>query len=253
MLATNFSQCGAATPAALVRAERAVRAFTAGATSDGSAALAMLAPATAKVGQRFTVALEVEAGLQPVDGAAAYVNFDPQVLQVEEVTAGSKLGVELLQQVDNAVGTVDYAAATFQNFPTGSFALATVQFRALKPAAVTLLTLHRLAPRQSDATFGGRSVLGASQEVALSVAGPEGETHAPGCLGDCDGNGQVSVEELVEGVAIALGRAEPEHCRALDRNADGMVTIDEVLAAVDEGLRGCSAAATASQNGDAWP
>jgi hypothetical protein len=239
LLATDFSQCGATAPAppALV-----ARALAVGASRAGRAALAVVAPATVRVGQRFTVALQVEAGQQPVDGAAAYVDFDPQVLQVEEVTVGSRLGVELHQRVDNAAGTVDYAAATFGNFPSGSFTLATVRFRPLKPAAVTPLVLRRLAPRQSDATFGGRSVLGASPGVTLAVVGNGEETPGAGCLGDCDGNGQVSVDELVEGVAIALERAQPAQCRALDRNADGMVTIDEVLAAVDNGLRGCAAA-----------
>ena len=85
-------------------------------------------------------------------------------------------------------------------------------------------------------------MLGASPGVTLAVVGSEEETPAAGCLGDCDGNGQVSVDELVEGVAIALERADPAQCRALDGNADGMVTIDEVLAAVDNGLRGCAPA-----------
>jgi hypothetical protein len=117
-----------------------------------------------------------------------------------------------------------------------------VRFRALKPAAVTPLVLRRFAPRQSDATFGGRSVLGAWPGATLAVVGSGEETPAARCLGDCDGNGQVSVDELVQGVAIALETAQPAQCRALDRNADGMVTIDEVLAAVDNGLRGCAAA-----------
>jgi hypothetical protein len=246
LLATNFGQCGDTAPLAFsptptpapVLPVPAARARGAVGARGGRA---VVAPATVGMGQRFTVALQVEAGQQPVDGAAAYLNFDPTVLQVEDVTAGNQLGVELQRQLDNAAGTVDYAAATFADFPSGSFALATVQFRALQPAAVTSLTLRRLAPRQSDATFGGRSVLGASPGATLAVVGSE-ETAGAECLGDCDGDGQVSVEELVEGVAIALGSAEPAQCWALDRNADGMVTIDEVLAAVDNGLRACAAA-----------
>jgi hypothetical protein len=169
LLATNFSQCGATTPAALVTARRAVRALSGGATSGASAALVVVAPATAKVGQRFTVAVEVEAGQQPVDGAAAYVNFDPQVLQVEEVTAGSTLGVELHRQVDNAAGSVDYAAATFENFPSGTFGLATLHVRALRTGTTTLV-LNRSAPRQSDVTFGGASVLAPPQIATVTIA-----------------------------------------------------------------------------------
>jgi hypothetical protein len=49
------------------------------------------------------VALQVEAGQQPVDGAAAYVNFDPAVLQVLGVAAGERFGVELHRRVDNGL------------------------------------------------------------------------------------------------------------------------------------------------------
>jgi len=115
------------------------------------------------------VALQVEAGQQPVDGAAAYVNFDPQVLQVEEVTGGSTLGVELHRQVDNAAGSVDYAAATFGNFPAGTFDLASLHVRALR-AGTTTLVLNRTAPQQSDVTFGGASVLAPPQLATVTVA-----------------------------------------------------------------------------------
>ena len=250
LLATNFGQCGdtaplsfaaAATPTSVAPAPPA-RARAADGARGGGVVVAVLAPATVRMERSFTVALQVEAGPQAVDAAAAYLNFDPTVLQVEEVTAGNRLGVELRRQVDGAAGTVDYAAATLEDFPSGSFTLATVRFRALQPTVATPLTLHRLTPRQSDATFGGRSVLGASPGVTLVVVSSDEEMPASGCLGDCDGDGQVSVEELVEGVAIALEKAEPAQCRALDRNADGMVTIDEVLAAVGNGLRGCTVA-----------
>ena len=179
LLTTNFSQCGVTTPAALATARRAGRALAGAVTSGGRAALAVTAPATVRVGQRFTVALQVEAGQQPVDGAAAYVNFDPQVLQVEEVTAGSKLGVELRRQVDNAAGSVDYAAATLETFPAGTFGLATLHVRALRTGTTTL-ALNRTAPRQSDVTFGGASVFAPPQIAIVTIANralPHGAGH----------------------------------------------------------------------------
>ena len=179
LLTTNFSQCGVTTPAALVTARRAGRALTGAATSGGRAALAVVAPPTVKVGQRFTVALQVEAGQQPVDGAAAYVNFDPSVLQVEEVTAGGQFGLELQRQVDNAAGTVNYAAATFEDFPAGTFGLATLHVRALRTGTTTLV-LNRTAPRQSDVTFGGASVFAPAQIATVTIANrslPHGAGH----------------------------------------------------------------------------
>jgi hypothetical protein len=59
------------------------------------------------------------------------------------------------------------------------------------------------------------------------------------CVGDCDGNDVVTVDELVRGVNIALGFAEVEECPAFDENEDGSVTVDELVEAVNAALTGC--------------
>ena len=57
------------------------------------------------------------------------------------------------------------------------------------------------------------------------------------CSGDCDDSGSVSVDELVQGVAMALGRVA--ECGAMDSDADGGVSIDELLDAVHASLSDC--------------
>ena len=59
------------------------------------------------------------------------------------------------------------------------------------------------------------------------------------CIGDCDDNGEVTVDELVAGVNIALGSATVETCQTFDSNEDGSVTIDELLSGVNALLIGC--------------
>jgi hypothetical protein len=59
------------------------------------------------------------------------------------------------------------------------------------------------------------------------------------CIGDCDGSGAVTVDELVMGVAIALGTRSPDDCLAFDATDDGRVTVDELVLAVDAALNGC--------------
>jgi hypothetical protein len=61
------------------------------------------------------------------------------------------------------------------------------------------------------------------------------------CRGDCDGDGMVSIDELITGVNIALGNGDVSSCRAFDANKDGQVRIDELVAAVNAALIGCSA------------
>jgi YVTN family beta-propeller protein len=59
------------------------------------------------------------------------------------------------------------------------------------------------------------------------------------CVGDCDGNRTVSIDELVRGVAMALGLQGVDDCRAFDLNEDGLVSVDEVVRGVVAALDGC--------------
>jgi Putative Ig domain len=80
---------------------------------------------------------------------------------------------------------------------------------------------------------------------------------AVACSGDCDGNGEVTVNELITGVNIALGSAGVDACPSFDRDSNGVITIDEILAAVNALLLGCPATpmptATASATKTATP
>jgi alpha-D-xyloside xylohydrolase len=60
------------------------------------------------------------------------------------------------------------------------------------------------------------------------------------CPGDCQGDGVVTVDEIVVGVSIGLGSSAIEACTAADGNVDGSVTVDEILRAIQAALSGCS-------------
>src|SRR5262249_38670959 len=59
------------------------------------------------------------------------------------------------------------------------------------------------------------------------------------CPGDCDGDHQVTVSELMTGVNILLGNLTLDQCGALDMNADHELMINELLAGVISLLNGC--------------
>jgi hypothetical protein len=59
------------------------------------------------------------------------------------------------------------------------------------------------------------------------------------CIGDCDCNGQVTVDEIITMVNIALGDASLLACLMGDANLDGQITVDEILTAVLNALNGC--------------
>jgi len=61
-------------------------------------------------------------------------------------------------------------------------------------------------------------------------------------LGDCDDDSNVTVDEIVSLVAIALAARPASDCQLGDGNADQVVTVDEVTIAVTNALDGCVAA-----------
>ncbi len=67
-------------------------------------------------------------------------------------------------------------------------------------------------------------------------------TRTPGeplpCVGDCNYDGMVVINELIIGVNLALG-GSTLNCTAFDTNDDGEVSINELIAAVNSALSGC--------------
>ena len=60
-------------------------------------------------------------------------------------------------------------------------------------------------------------------------------------IGDCNDDGQVTVNELIRAVNIALGTASVSDCEAADASGDGEVVITEIIAGVNNALNECSA------------
>ena len=107
------------------------------------AAVLLVAPSTSVVGvhQSFSIAIQVRTS-QPVDGAAAFVDFDPRVLQVVSLTSGGVLPAVLRSQVDNTQGRIDFAAGALSApFPSADFTLAAIVFTATQPSTGSALTL----------------------------------------------------------------------------------------------------------------
>lgn len=101
-------------------------------------------------GQTFNMEIKTSAGSgQQVDHVQAYVNFDPARLEVMDVdniqagvqiTPGAGLSTILENTADNIDGLISYSAEQSGSpFPSGSFTVATIRFRA-KPVAVETTT-----------------------------------------------------------------------------------------------------------------
>jgi hypothetical protein len=62
----------------------------------------------------------------------------------------------------------------------------------------------------------------------------------PSCVGDCSGDGVVTVDELLLGMDIGLGHVPATQCPQFDPNIDAMVDVGEIVEGVGNALRGCA-------------
>jgi len=60
------------------------------------------------------------------------------------------------------------------------------------------------------------------------------------CTGDCNGEGAVTINEIIICVNIALDADSPDACAACDPSGNGSVEINELIAAVNNALSGCA-------------
>ncbi|GIW45409.1 MAG: hypothetical protein KatS3mg077_2691 [Candidatus Binatia bacterium] len=100
---------------------------------------------------------------------------------------------------------------------------------------VTTVPGQTLTPLPSATPATAHTATATSTTARIPTSTPT----PPRCQGDCNGDGVVTVEELVQMVNIALGSTGVTNCSAGDANRDGEITIEEVVAAVNRALNGC--------------
>lgn len=134
---------------------------------------------TTALGDTFTVTIEVQSGTQRIDGAEVHVNFNPSVLEVISLTAGSSLPIQIVAPTyNNTLGRIEYAAGKFAPgpFPSGTFDLLTIEFEAVASAPTTTdLQFSLVFPRKSEVTFNGRSVLTAAIDGSVELLEPDAD------------------------------------------------------------------------------
>jgi hypothetical protein len=116
--------------------------------------------------------------------------------------------------------------------------------RARTTLAPTLLSAAFLVASAHPATAG----VNLSTRLGLAEGG-----QVTACTGDCKGDGQVTVDELLTMVNIALGTAAITACPAGDAGGDGQITVNEIVAAVGNALSGCPGPPTLTPTPEAAP
>ena len=142
----------------------------------------------------------------------------------------------------------DSRLAFFPNLGDGSFG--PMQTWELNRPPATLLAADLDGDGRADVSYAddGVVVLRNLSPPATAVdcdhdlvpdACQPGPSRCAHCVGDCNGDGQVSIAELVVGVTIVLDQRPISACADLDRSLDGRVAINELIAAVRAALGDC--------------
>lgn len=122
--------------------------------------------------QSFDLTIKVQAPVdQAVDTVSAYLNFDPDTLQVAKdgIKPGTKLNSVIVKTVDNDKGELNFVASTLEkDKPKGTFDLVTITFNAAK-AGKTSLVFNKTAPRKTEALLAAESFLSNADDIALVV------------------------------------------------------------------------------------
>lgn len=144
------------------------------------------------------------------------------------------------------------APATLSASPTLTPTSTAVHSATPPPTSTTVLTPSATRSSTPVATASSSPTITASPVVTptssvtpLATSSPSAsiaptQTATPiACVGDCDGDGAVTVDEIVLMVGIGLGIEGIGNCVPADLNGDGDVTVDEIVNAVTNALDGC--------------
>lgn len=84
-------------------------------------------------------------------------------------------------------------------------------------------------PQTSDVTAHGLPATCVNGSIVVQMP----------CRGDCNGDNEVTIDELLTGVAISLGGSPYDQCPAFDSDRNRDLSIDELLQGVLDALNGC--------------
>jgi hypothetical protein len=200
---------------------------------------------------RFTSNLNnSQAGVAMIMGTAAAaalfgMTFD-EVVTGRLVQPDGRVCFALFGPPTAPVDCVAYGNYTGDNGAHGSPAVAPVAGMALVRQSETNdnaadFVLGAPNPENNDGDLGvlGQCPPAEATPTPSAPATPTSTVGISSCVGDCNLDFQVTVDEIVTGTSIALGMLPITICERFDAGGDGMVTVDEIVAAVDNGLNGC--------------
>lgn len=140
-----------------------------------------------------------------------------------------------------AAGTATATATIATATATGTATSATVTATATDTAAAPSATATSEPFQTGTATATDTPEVPVATATSTQLATPTGTAAAvigAQCACDCDGNGRVSIDDLLRSVLVVLGGVPQSDCEALAD--DGALRIQDLIRGVRNALDGCS-------------
>lgn len=213
----------------------------------------------------FTAELFIDAGPRVLGSYQAIVLFDPNSAVISSVLGGNASEFASAPEADPATfqsGATALAAsnAASTTTPTGMVQVARLELE-VRAAAGEIFSVVVQPESIRDAEGVALPAAAGACVVFVDVGEPATATPTrsatplptatapptptppaiPPCIGDCNGDAEVTVDELLLGIAIALGLRPPGDCPAFDPDGDGQVVVTDIVGAVNASLVGCPA------------
>ncbi len=205
-----------------------------------------------EAGSVFVAEISIDAGVRALGSYSVNLLYDPTAVAIRDVAGGSSSAFAAAPTTNPGsfeTGTTLVAAAneTGTPAPAGVVSVAAVALEVRASAGqafnfvVSPTSARDSAGQPLDLVSGACAVLVAEPTRTPTAVPTPTPTPVPPrpCTGDCSLDGAVTVDEIITGVAIALGERPVDDCLPFDNDGDDQVTVTEIVAAVNASLVGC--------------
>lgn len=170
------------------------------------------------------------------------IEFDPPVSQgcrvASRLAATHQVGGQLPRP-----GLLRFAlfARALEIHPLGDGELATCDFHVPAASAVATAALGVEFAALGDAAGQLLPVVSADGAIVIDreIPAPTPTVPSDRCAADCNGDGQLTIDELIRSVGIALGNLPLAECPESDGSGDGAVSVSELIRGVNGAMGSC--------------
>jgi hypothetical protein len=160
-------------------------------------------PSHVKLGDSFDVTLTIQATEEyPVDGTQFYLEYDPESLQINQVTPTTLLDV-LLNDYDNSAGLLNLIAMAWDKTPsTSTFDLVTINFTSLKEGGEKTLRFSEEV-HQESMVYAGNELVENLEEIVIptvNIFTNAANNSVSGTINDLQGNPIPNVVVTIDGL-----------------------------------------------------